>query len=71
MPMDKRHFAWDYEESKTLYYQIYPISEIGEAFEESSFCYEFPRSPLNDKLIQEMTDALSQLAEIHSKLQKC
>lgn len=57
-----KNFGWDYEESKTKYYHIFPCSEEGEALVSDSLTFDLPRTNENDDLVDALVETLNTLA---------
>jgi len=53
-------YAWDYEESATNYYNIFPVDEEAEAIGEGT-TLDIPQSPKNDEKVQKIVDLLNSL----------
>jgi len=60
------HFTWDYEDSLTKYYHIYPCSEEGEKIGEDSICLNVSQSEFNDNIIQEIVGNMNLLVLMNS-----
>lgn len=59
-----KHFAWDYEDSVTKYYHIYPVSDAGDdLLIEGPLSLVAPETEDNSRLVGEIVQRLDQLAE--------
>lgn len=61
--MSYNHFGWDYEESITNYYHIYPISDYGEVLMEDSLTFDIGKNDENDIVIERIVKSLNTLCE--------
>lgn len=58
-----KHFAWDYEESKTRYYHIYPCSNEADLLHEEAICFDIEQTPENDEQVNRIVECLDELVE--------
>ena len=59
-----KHFDWDYENSTTRYYHIYPLTdEADDLIKQSAITLTMEQHPLADVLVEQIVVNLSAMAE--------
>ena len=59
-----KHFDWDYENSRTHYYHIYPLTdEADDLIKQSAITLTMEQRPLADVLVEQIVVNLSAMAE--------